>query len=215
MNANADRFSDEWYENVGEAQDYVQLNIDDVNHINEQWQKISEHVDMGALDNQPLVDSAKQALTTEQDSSLRSLLEEAKNVPYEDVYEYLKKCQEKVDDLEDQLAQAERVISENQEKILAQRQLIESIAPSVHDALEDVVSVEIEKVKSSELEILREELGQAKVDLEFATELFMRTGKEWPLPELADVHYEPGENEIFTIDEFPNERERTSLLKIV
>ena len=59
MNANADRFSDEWYENVGEAQDYVQLNIDDVNHINEQWQKISEHVDMGALDNQPLVDSAK------------------------------------------------------------------------------------------------------------------------------------------------------------
>ena len=82
MNANADRFSDEWYENVGEAQDYVQLNIDDVNHINEQWQKISEHVDMGALDNQPLVDSAKQALTTEQDSSLRSLLEKEKNVPH-------------------------------------------------------------------------------------------------------------------------------------
>ena len=28
----------------------------------------------------------------------------------------ISKCQEKVDDLEDQLAQAERVISENQEK---------------------------------------------------------------------------------------------------
>lgn len=206
----ADKFTDEWFDGASEAQDYVQLNIDDVQSVNNQWQTISEHIDTGDLDNKAMIDSAKQILTEEQDASIRSLLEEGKNVPYEEVREYLQQCQARVDELNKRIVEAENEISEKQEKLIAQRELLERLAPSVRDSLTEVVDAELRKIKSEEIESLHKDLDRENVELELATDLFIKVGKAWPLPELADVHYEPSENEIFTIDQFPNEREETS-----
>jgi hypothetical protein len=208
-NLQADKFSDVWFEEVSDAQEYVQLNIDDVQSVNNQWQAISEHVDSGDLDNKALIDSVKQTLTEEQDASIRSLLEEGENVPYTEVYEYLKECEDRVDELNRQIAVAENEVSERQKKLIAQRELLEKLAPGVRGRLDDVVEDELKKIKSAEIENLKKDLDAANVDLEFATHLFEKTGAAWPLPELADVNYEPGENEVFTIDRFPNEREET------
>lgn len=206
----AEKFNDEWFDGTSEAQDYVQLNIDDVQSVNDQWRTITEHIDTGDLDNKALIDSAKQVLTEEQDASIRSLLEEGKNVPYEEAREYLEECQARVDALNMRIAEAENEISEKQERLLAQRELLEKLAPSVRDSLTEVVDAELKKIKSEEIETLRKDLERENAELELATDLFIKVGTAWPLPELADVHYEPSENEIFTIDLFPNEREETS-----
>lgn len=207
--AHVENFSNEWFDGVNEAQDYVQLNIDDVNSVNDQWQTISEHIDAGDLDNKAMIDSAKRVLTEEQDASIRSLLEEGKVVPYEEVYEFLAQCQTHVDELNDLITAAENEVSEKQQKLIAQRELIEKLAPSVRKSLAEVTDIELSKIKAAEIDGLLKELNKANDRLELATELFMKTGAAWPLPELADVNYEPGENEIFTIDQFPNEREAT------
>lgn len=209
-NLQVERFGNEWHDNVSEAQDYVRLNIDDVEKVNDQWRAISEHVDTGDLDSMPLVEGAKRTLTEEQDASVRSLLEEGLNVPYEDMYEYVKVREARVNEIRTRINDIEHTTSEKQAKLLRQKQLLESIAPSVKGTLEDVTTAEIEKLKTDELEILNEERDKAMAALELATDLFVKTGKEWPLTELADIHYEPAENEIFTIDQFPNEREDTS-----
>jgi len=204
------KFSDEWFEDANEAQGYVQLNIDDIQCVNDQWRAISEHIDAGDLDNKALIDSAKQVLTEEQDASLRSLLEEGKNVPYEEVREFLERCEARVEELRERIAIAQNEVSEKQERLLAQRELLEKLAPSVRESLMEIVDVELKKIKSAEIEDLQRDLDTANAELELATDLFMKAGHAWPLPELADVHYEPSEDEIFTIDQFPNEREATS-----
>lgn len=204
------KFNDEWFDGASEAQDYVLLNTDDVQSVNDQWRTITEHIDTGDLDNKALIDSAKQVLTEEQDASIRSLLEEGKNVPYEEVREYLEQCQARVDDLNIRIDEVKNEVSEKQERLLAQRELLEKLAPSVRESLTEVVDAELKKIKSEEIESLRKDLDRENAELELATDLFIKVGKAWPLPELADVHYEPSENEIFTIDQFPNEREETS-----
>lgn len=204
-----ERFDEEWYENVSEAQDYVGLNIDDVEKINEQWEEVTQRLDAGELDSKPLVDAVKRTLTTEQDASVRSLLEEGENIPYEEIVAYFKEADRRVSFIQGQIRVIESTVSEKQEQLIKQQQLLASIAPSAIKELEDVTATEIEKLKACELGELRQELAEAEAVLETATALFEKTGRAWPLPELADINYEPQENEIFTIDQFPNEREET------
>lgn len=204
------KFSSEWHENISDAQEYVAMNIDDIEKVNHQWNEISQHIEIGDIDNIPMIEAAKATLTEEQDASVRSMLEESTHVPYDEISEYVVVRQARVNELKDRIAEVSNKVSERQKKLIEQQALLETIAPSTREALGKVVELEVAKVKSHEQNGLLEELSQAEAELELAESLFENTGRAWPLPALADVNYEPSEDEIFTIDQFPNERETIS-----
>lgn len=204
------QFDSYWYERTGEAQEYLGLNIDDVEKVNQQWSQITELVDQGDLDNWAMINQVKQNLTEDQDASLRSLLEEGNNIPYEEVIHYQKECEQRVETLRNQIQDLQDSISEQQVKLMRQKEILQSIAPEAASDLDLIADDELKKIKQAEIAVLAIELDKAELDLEFANDLFRRTGRAWPIPSLADVHYEPRENEVFTVDQFPNEREEIS-----
>ena len=205
-----EEYTDEWYQRIEDAQGYVELNIEDVSRINGQWSEITAHVEEGDLDNWVMINKVKQTLSEEQDASLRSLLDEDRHIPHDKVLAYQRRAQDRVDELKRRIEEAESAVSEKQTRLLQQRALLESIAPSIKNDLEEVTQGEITKIKDADIADLKKELDSAEVDLDFANLLFERCGYAWPIPDLADVNYEPGENEIFTVDQFPNEREIVS-----
>lgn len=202
-----DRFGSQWRSEVSDAQEYVGLNLAGVEQTNNQWQQVTALKDAGDIDNKPMVDAVKRTLTAEQDESVRSLLEEAENVPYADMPEYITQQEARTAELQAQLEQARQQQSESESRLLEQRQILEKIAPTAKAALDSISRIEVEKIKLAEIESLEASYQQADRDLAAAYELFEKTGQAWPLPRLADVHYEPADDEIFTVDQFPYERE--------
>lgn len=204
----AEKYTKQWRSEISDAQDYVGLNIEDIQKINQQWEQVSRLVDEGDVDNKALIDTAKQALTMDQDASLRSLLEEANNIPYEEMVEMTALYEGKVGYLSRRVEEAKHQYDEREIRLLEQRELLESIAPTAKVALDSVARQEIEKLKRAKTNSLEAELLMAQGELDDVIELFEKTGQAWPLPKLADVHYEPSEGEVFTVDQFPHEREK-------
>lgn len=205
-----EQFGDSWSKEVREAQEFVNLNNDEIATINDEWDQISQHIEEKDIDNKKLIDTARTTLSEQQDNAVRTLLEVAKDVPYEDMVEYLSYYQDRVNTIRAKLASEALRISDSEAKLRAQRDIIVGIAPSLAKPLESAVESEAAKLKSKILKATEAELVDAEKDLAQATNLFELTGKAWHIPDLVEVNYEPAENEIVTIDRFPDEREGDS-----